>query len=96
MRVSGEVEPADVVIAVAISDGVVSTLSDRVPVSLGDIVELSITSDTTDEAHVHGYDILRPLVGGETVVLRFTADVPGIFEIELEGSGLLLLELAVS
>ena len=47
-------------------------------------------------SHAHGYDIFLDLIAGQEDVLRFTANVPGIFEVELEGTGLLLLELEVS
>lgn len=45
--------------------------------------------------HVHGYDISRPLPAGETVPVSFKATIPGIFEIELEGSHVLLARLEV-
>ncbi len=55
----------------------------------------ALTADVTDEVHVHGYDYYLDLTPGVAVELAFVADIPGIFEIELEGSGLLLFELVV-
>lgn len=68
---------------------------DRLEVALGQVVQVAVTSDTADEVHIHGYDILVDLAPGERQVIAFSADIPGIFEVELEGSGQFLLELVV-
>lgn len=68
----------------------------RLDVPLGDEVVISITSDTADEVHLHGYDIFLDLEAGETRELTFTADIPGIFELELENSRVDLAELQVA
>jgi hypothetical protein len=93
--VPGEVTPADVSLNVMYMNGAVSGVGDRIEISRGDIVELTIQSDVADEVHVHGYELLRSLVPAQPETIRFTADTPGIFEIELEDSGVLLLEIAV-
>lgn len=49
----------------------------------GDRVRLRVTSDQADEAHLHGYDIERPVGPGQSGRFSFTADVEGIFELEL-------------
>lgn len=54
-------------------------------VALGSPVELSITNpDADDEFHLHGYDLGGgvQVPAGETLVLRFVADRPGLFEVE--------------
>ncbi len=94
--VPGEVTPADVMVMVTFENGSVTTESDRVDVAVGDIVEIVVTSDVTEEIHLHGYDIIADVAAGETATLRFTAEVPGIFEVELEDSGELLVELVIS
>ena len=64
-------------------------------VALGDEVTIAVTADTADHVHVHGYDELVDIRPGEVARVRFTADIPGVFEVELEDAGLPLLELTV-
>ena len=87
--------PADHVIEAAFMGGEVETDLARHQVSVGDVVELHVTADATDEVHVHGYDVFGDVAPGSMAMLRFVADIPGIFEVELEGSGTLLFELEV-
>ena len=68
----------------------------RVEVELGSVVALTITADTTEEVHVHGYDILRAVSDGHPTHFAFTTEISGVFEVELEGSGRLLLQLEIS
>lgn len=41
-------------------------------------------ADVSDEVHVHAIDIHKNVTPGKPVTLRFTADIPGQFEVELE------------
>jgi hypothetical protein len=50
----------------------------------------------TDHLHVHGYDLLAEVAPGKPGRVEFTADVAGVFEVELEDASLLLLRLEVS
>ena len=59
-------------------------------------VRLEVTADRADEVHLHGYDRKVDISPGKPAVLEFTADVPGVFEVELEEAGLKLVELQVS
>ncbi|MBE1494517.1 plastocyanin [Amycolatopsis lexingtonensis] len=68
---------------------------DRVEVSPGRAVRLEVTSDTADELHVHGYDKEVELTAGQRGSVSFTADVPGLFEVELHHSGAKLTQLRV-
>jgi len=68
----------------------------RVKVDLGSVVALMVTSDGAEEVHVHGYDILRGVSEGNPAHFAMTAEIPGVFEVELEGSGRLLLQLEIS
>ena len=68
----------------------------RVEVDAGSVVALMVTSDLTEEVHVHGYDILRAVSDGHPAHFAFTASIPGVFEVEFEGSGRLLLLLEIS
>lgn len=83
------------VIEVAVTGGSVDG-GGRHEVSLGDTVTIRVTSDVADHIHLHGYDVLADVAAGESADLTFTADIPGVFEVELEEAGLALLALEVS
>lgn len=87
---------ADVqLVEIEIADGQVDVATDRVEVALGARVRLAVTSDTADEVHVHGYEESVELAPGRRTTLELTADTPGLFEVELHESGLLLVQLEV-
>ena len=90
-----EMEPAQT-IAVEIVGGEPIGGHQRVEVDLNSEVALTVTSDLALEVHVHGYDILHSVLPGQPLHFSFTAKIPGVFEVELEGSGRLLLQLTVS
>lgn len=94
--VEGTVDVADVIAVVSFEAGVVTAEADRVKAGIGDTVEIIVTSDVVEEIHLHGYDIVADLEPGGTTTMRFVADIPGIFEVEMENSGALLFELEVS
>jgi len=56
---------------------------------------LRVESDVSDEIHVHGYDLVAAVSSGGIGELQFNADIPGIFEVELEDAGLEILQLVV-
>ena len=62
----------------------------------GGEVDFRVRSTTADEIHVHGYDETVPLPAGETVRVRFPADIDGRFEVELHGSGTQIAQLEVT
>lgn len=68
----------------------------QVPVSAGQEVVFTVTADTADEVHVHGYDVTVPVEPGRAATVRFQADIPGVFEVELEASHLPLTQLRVT
>lgn len=94
--VAGAVDPADTVIAIAYADGAVVGVDERIDVTLGDTVDITMTSDLDERLHVHGYDRFLEVGPGGPATIRFDALIPGAFEVELEGSGTLLFELEVS
>jgi heme/copper-type cytochrome/quinol oxidase subunit 2 len=51
-----------------------------------DEVVITVSSDVSDEVHLHGYDIKADVTPDQPAVIAFTADTPGVFEIELERS----------
>ncbi|MCP3993151.1 MAG: hypothetical protein GY724_29080 [Actinomycetia bacterium] len=89
-------EGADLVIEILVREGSVIVDEDRIDVPLGSDVVIGIETDVADEVHLHGYDVLADVSPGERTELRFVADTPGVFEIELEGSATFLVEIAVS
>lgn len=82
------------VIDVQVAGGEV-TVSGEVAVALGDDVTIRVTADVADEVHVHTYDLFFDVEEGTAGEVTFVADVPGVHEVELEGAGLLLLNLEV-
>jgi hypothetical protein len=87
--------PAGRVLDVRVSGGQVTGDTGRVPVAAGEQVALTVTSDVPDELHVHGYDLGAELAPGTPATMRFLADIPGVFEVELHGTGTVLLSLQV-
>ena len=86
----------DVVIAVDFAGGDVAVDDDRIAIDRGSVVALQITSDVAEHVHVHGYDLFIDVAAGETATVVFTADVPGVFEVEFEDSFTFITELEVS
>ncbi|MEU5991661.1 hypothetical protein ABZ806_22035 [Spirillospora sp. NPDC047418] len=82
-------------VAVTVSGGKVRTAHRRVKVPRGAVVEITVTGDTADEFHLHGYDRELAITPGRPATLRFTAATPGVFEAELHHSGARVLELQV-
>ena len=83
-------------IDVTFAGGEVSGVEGRVDVEKGEQLVLRITSDVTEEIHVHGYDLYADLVPGQTAQLAFKADLPGSYEVELHDAGRPLFQLRVS
>ena len=90
-----DVEPEGPVIELVVTDGKLDGGARRESVALGDTVTIRVSGNTDDEVHVHGYDLFLELEGGDGE-LTFEASIPGVFEIELEGSHTLLVRLEVS
>jgi hypothetical protein len=82
-------------VSVRVSDGSVRGTSGTETVTAGERVTIVVAADEADEVHVHGYDLTSGVVPGSPASISFVADIPGVFEIELEDSGLLLFELEV-
>jgi hypothetical protein len=68
----------------------------QVAVNVGEEVVFTVETDTVDEVHVHGYDMTVPVKPGEAATIRLRADIPGVFEVELEEAHLQLTQLRVS
>ena len=67
-----------------------------VSVAVGDRVSVWVLSDVDAEIHVHGYDVFFEAAAGVPTEVALTADVPGIFEVELEETHTPLFALEVT
>jgi cytoskeletal protein RodZ len=86
--------PDAVEIEIEVEDGEVRGPGE-VEVTQGERVRIVVKADVSDEVHVHGYDLTADVTPQEAAVIVFRADAPGVYEVELESAGLLLLELSV-
>lgn len=84
-----------VTVTVTISKGKITPAPGAVQAKKGDRVDVKVTSDEADEIHVHGYDIEKPLVPGQTTEVQFDATEQGRFEVETHESGKTLFQLIV-
>jgi len=84
-----------VVVESKVTGNQVETASRRVRIDLGQKVRVQVEADRAEEVHVHGYDLKGDVAPNKPAVIDFTANVPGVFEVELEQSGLKLFELQV-
>ena len=83
------------VIELVVTDGELEGGARRERARLGEEVTVRVSGDSSDHVHIHGYDLFLHLEDGAGE-LAFTADIPGVFEIESEEAGILLVRLEVS
>jgi hypothetical protein len=62
---------------------------------VGDQIKFRVVSDTADEIHVHGYDLMKDVTAGGAVAFSFKGNIDGVFEVELENRGEQIAELEV-
>ncbi|MGB7588841.1 MAG: hypothetical protein WBM00_09050 [Solirubrobacterales bacterium] len=62
----------------------------------GDRIRFRVVSDTSDEIHVHGYDVMKDVKAGGSVSFDFPATLEGVFEAELEGRKEQIIQLTVN
>lgn len=89
-------ETTDVVVDIAIKDGKVTPQGDRVDVEVGQKVTLRISTDATEEIHVHSdpehtYQV-KP---GDSVNESFTIDKPGQVAVEAHELDATIVQLVV-
>ena len=87
-------QPEVITVRIAVGPEGVESIR-RFSVQRGREVEIVVRSALSDHVHVHGYDLMADVAPGAPATIRFTADVPGRFEIELEDRGLPIAELEV-
>ena len=62
----------------------------------GDQVRFEVVSDTADEIHVHGYDLIKDVAKGGSVTFSFKGSIDGRFVVELEDHEQQIAELDVT
>lgn len=68
----------------------------KITVTKGDTLRLTVNSpDTSQEIHVHGYDLSRDMAPGRPASFRFKTTIEGAFEIELEETSTKIANLLV-
>jgi heme/copper-type cytochrome/quinol oxidase subunit 2 len=68
----------------------------KITVKKGDTLRLTVSSpDTSQEIHVHGYDLKHAMAPGRPASFRFKTTIEGAFEIELEETGTKIANLLV-
>ena len=87
--------PGPARVAVTVRNGAVVGGVRRVSVDRGREVLLVVRADVRDHVHLHGYDLLTDVAPGRPGRIRFTADMPGRFEAELEDRALHIAVLRV-
>lgn len=87
--------PSGTIIELEVTDGRLEGGARREAAPLGEEVTVRVSGNSADHVHIHGYDLFLHLEDGEGE-LAFTADIPGVFEIELEEAGIVLVQLEVS
>ena len=88
-------EPERTVIEVTFRDGAVQGPT-SFSATQGDRVRIIVHADVSDEVHLHGYNLMSDVTPEQPARIDFVADVPGVFECELEDAGIPLSELEVS
>jgi hypothetical protein len=68
----------------------------KIELRKGSRASIQVSSpDTSDEIHIHGYDLKKDLAAGGNVRFTFTAKTDGVYEIELEDAGVQIAQLVV-
>lgn len=62
----------------------------------GDEIRFEVGSDTADEVHLHGYDVIKDVEAGGKVSFDVPADIEGVFEAELEGTATQIVQITVN
>jgi hypothetical protein len=82
-------------VRIAVRNGRVAGGLRRVEVRSGRRILLIVSSNLSDEVHVHGYELSRDVRPRAPARILFRTSIRGRFEIELEKRGLPIAELTV-
>jgi hypothetical protein len=75
--------PGKDVFDLVVKDGQLASGQSVIQVHQGEQVVLRISSNASDELHLHGYDLQAQITPRETAVLEFNANRTGRFTLEL-------------
>jgi hypothetical protein len=67
----------------------------KINVKKGDTIAVTVVADAAEEVHLHGYDVAKDVGPGEKARFRQKADIEGVFEMELEHSGVQIASITV-
>ena len=88
--------PAPNLTSIVVRDGKPVGGIEKIELKKGSRANIRVSSpDTSDEIHIHGYDLKKDLKAGGKVRFMFTAKTDGIYEIELEDAGVQIAQLVV-
>ena len=90
------VPEASETIRITVRDGAPIDGVARLDAVQGERLRIVVRADVADHVHLHGYDLMRDVGPGAPAQLVFTAELAGVFELELEDRGELLAELEVT
>ncbi|HVY97294.1 MAG TPA: hypothetical protein VHA54_10085 [Solirubrobacterales bacterium] len=62
----------------------------------GEDIRFKVESDKAEEIHLHGYDVMKDVPAGGSVTFDVPAEIEGIFEAEMEGTGIQIAEIQVN
>ncbi|HET9323795.1 MAG TPA: hypothetical protein VFO03_07955 [Gaiellaceae bacterium] len=80
-------------VQITVRDGLPAGGVRRVTVAKDRRVILLVTSDVTDEVHLHGYNLMRDVGPGQPARIAFRATIVGTVEAELEDRGVQIAQI---
>ena len=67
----------------------------KMTVKKGDQIRFRVVDDRSEHVHLHGYDIEKPVGPGNPASYSVPATITGVFEIEIEDTGVQIGKLTV-
>jgi hypothetical protein len=88
--------PESLATRIEVADGAPVGGVKKIGVKKGERIRFFVqTADTSDEVHLHGYDVAKDLSPGHPVRFDVPATIEGVFEAELEDAKTQILQLTV-
>ena len=81
---------------IVIKDGTAVGGIQPITVGKGDRIRFKVTSDAPWNVHLHGYDVEKPVAPGAPASYSLPADIPGVFEVEIEDTSTQIAKLTVN
>lgn len=89
-------EPTPAPVQITVKDGRPVGGITKIGVRQGDRLRFRVTADAPEEAHLHGYDIAKPVGPDQPARFSVPASITGVFEVELENSGVPVAKVTVN